>query len=146
MNFLMKFNYCRRKRIEESHATIKSQHLPTIKNKRTPIRQILQNLIENALKYHKPGVPPVIKVSFSETKRFWEFTIKDNGVGIDPEYHDKIFIIFQRLENIESHKGTGMGLALAKKSFPIWVEIFQLSPPLEMEVPFLFLFQNNKIT
>lgn len=48
-------------------------------------------------------------------KDFWEFTIKDNGVGIDPEYHDKIFIIFQRLENIESHKGTGMGLALAKK-------------------------------
>jgi len=104
-----------RKQIEERKAIITTAALPTIQTYKVPIRQVFQNLISNALKYVKPNVCPMISIQFKEEPTHYEFLVKDNGIGIDPEYFDKIFIIFQRLHNKDEYSGTGMGLAVTKK-------------------------------
>ncbi len=116
-----------RKQIEEVNASIMFENLPTLQTYKTPIRQVFQNLVSNSLKYHHPSVSPVITIACKETKTLFQFSVKDNGIGIDPEYFDKIFIIFQRLHNKDEYSGTGMGLAIAKKIIEnlggkIWVE------------------------
>jgi PAS domain S-box-containing protein len=104
-----------KKRIQDEKATIIFNDLPTIQTFKTPIRQVLQNLISNSLKYHKKGEPPVIHISCEETDFLITISIKDNGIGINKDYFDKIFIIFQRLHNKDEYSGTGMGLAITKK-------------------------------
>jgi len=104
-----------RKLIEEKKAIIKYESLPEIINYRSPIIQIFQNLIGNALKYSKDGVQPVIEIDGQENDLEWTFSIKDNGIGIKKDYYDRIFIIFQRLHNKEDYSGTGMGLSIVKK-------------------------------
>jgi PAS domain S-box-containing protein len=116
-----------RRQIEEVQASIIFEGLPVFQTYKTPIRQVFQNLISNSLKYHKAGVAPVIHISCKENATSFQFSIKDNGIGIAPEYFDKIFIIFQRLHNKDEYSGTGMGLALAKKIIEnlggkIWVK------------------------
>lgn len=114
-------------RIEETGAQIIVHQLPTIRTSRSPLHQLFRNLINNALKYTKPGVAPVIHVRAQDRETHWEFSVTDNGIGIDPEYFEKIFIIFQRLHNREAYPGTGIGLSIAKKIVErlggrIWVE------------------------
>ena len=104
-----------RKQIEETKAVIKFTDLPVVRTFKSPIRQVFQNLIGNSLKYHKQSEAPHIFISCEETDAQWLFSVKDNGIGIDPEYYDKIFIIFQRLHNKDEYSGTGMGLAVTKK-------------------------------
>jgi len=104
-----------RKQIEDQNARITFDHLPIIATFKTPVRQVLQNLIGNSLKYQKPGGTPIISISAKETDDHWLISVRDNGIGIDPAYFDKIFIIFQRLHNREEYPGTGMGLAITKK-------------------------------
>ena len=104
-----------RKQIEELGAQISSDNLPVVYTYKTPIRQVLQNLLGNSLKYHKPDEPPIISIACKETKTHFQFSVKDNGIGVSPEYFEKIFIIFQRLHNKDEYEGTGMGLAIAKK-------------------------------
>jgi len=116
-----------RTQIGERQARIEFDNLPTIQTHKTAIRQVFQNLIGNSLKYHKIGIPPVIIVSCHETRQHYKFAVKDNGIGIDAEYFDKIFVIFQRLHNKDEYSGTGIGLAVAKKIVEglggkIWVE------------------------
>lgn len=116
-----------RKKIDELKATIDSDKLPTIVAAKSPVRQLFQNLINNALTYASTDRPPHIIISSSKTKTHWKFSIKDNGIGIAPEYFDKIFIIFQRLHTKDRYEGTGMGLAICKKIVEsyggdIWVE------------------------
>jgi light-regulated signal transduction histidine kinase (bacteriophytochrome) len=116
-----------RRQIEESRAQITFKHLPSVQTFKSPIRQVFQNLLGNSLKYRKQGVPPVISISSRETKTHYHFLIKDNGIGISPQFFDKIFIIFQRLHNKDEYSGTGMGLAITKKIVEnlggkIWVE------------------------
>ncbi len=116
-----------RRQVEEVHARIVVGDLPTIQTYKTPLRQVFQNLISNSLIYHKPGVPPVIHIECKATKTHFQFSVKDNGIGIAPEYFEKIFIIFQRLHNKEEYSGTGMGLAITKKIIEnlggkIWIE------------------------
>jgi PAS domain S-box-containing protein len=103
------------RQIEEKQAKILFDNLPTLQTYKTPIRQVLQNLISNSLKYQKEGVAPLISISYSEDETHWQISVKDNGIGIDPTYFDKIFIIFQRLHNKDEYSGTGMGLAISKK-------------------------------
>ncbi len=103
------------KQIKELHAEILYQNLPIITAHKTPIRQVFQNLISNSLKYNKVGVPPHIEIHANEKGDFWEFSISDNGIGINQEFFEKIFIIFQRLHNRDKFNGTGIGLALTKK-------------------------------
>ena len=115
------------KQITDTQAEIVFKNLPTFRTYKTPLRQVFQNLISNSLKYHSNTSNPVIKIGFSETKTFYHFTVEDNGIGIAPEYFDKIFIIFQRLHNKDQYSGTGMGLAITKKIVEnlggkIWVE------------------------
>jgi len=116
-----------RKQIQDLHAVITFKHLPVIKSYKTPIRQVFQNLIGNSLKYHKKDVPPIIEVDIEDQNKFWKFSFKDNGIGINPQYFDKIFTIFQRLHNKDEYSGTGIGLAITKKIInnlggEIWVE------------------------
>ncbi len=116
-----------RKRIEERKVKIICKELPVIKAPKSPIRQVFQNIISNAIKYSKQEVNPIITIDAIETEDFWEFSIKDNGIGIDKEYFDRIFVIFQRLHRRDEYSGTGMGLAVTKKIIEnlggqIWLE------------------------
>jgi PAS domain S-box-containing protein len=116
-----------RKQIEEKKAVILFDGVPIIQTYKTPLRQVLQNLVGNSLKYSRSGADPVLRISCSETASHWQISVKDNGIGIEPEYFDKIFIIFQRLHNKNEYSGTGMGLAIAKKIIEnlggtIWVK------------------------
>ncbi len=116
-----------RKQIADKKVRIKSESLPVINAPKSPIRQVFQNLISNAVKYSKEGVTPEINIKYNETEDFWEFTIQDNGIGIEQEYFDRIFVIFQRLHRREEYSGTGMGLAVTKKIIEnlggkIWLE------------------------
>lgn len=104
-----------RKKIEENQAEIVFDNLPKVFGYSSPLRQVFQNLISNALKYSRQDIPPVIEISACQTEHSWQFSVKDNGIGIKPEYFDKIFIIFQRLHGKDEYSGTGIGLAVCKK-------------------------------
>jgi PAS domain S-box-containing protein len=104
-----------RKQIEELGANIDFKDLPKIYSHPSPLVQIFSNLISNSLKYRNPEIPPKIIVRAKELKGEWKFSVKDNGIGIEEEYFDKIFNIFQRLHNKDEYSGTGMGLAIVKK-------------------------------
>ncbi len=113
--------------IKEKSAIVKVDQLPTIQIHKARVLQVFQNLINNALKYTKEEVVPVIEISVIEDNFYWTFAIKDNGLGIEQEYFDKIFVIFQRLHAKDEYKGTGMGLAIVKKIIDtlggkIWLE------------------------
>ncbi|MDI6688178.1 MAG: PAS domain S-box protein [Desulfobacterales bacterium] len=100
--------------------------LPIINCKKMRIFQVFENLIQNSIKYMGDSKNPVIEVGCKETDRFHEFYVKDNGIGIDPKYHQRIFQIFQRLKEI-SAKGTGIGLTLVEKIVEVhggsvWIE------------------------
>jgi light-regulated signal transduction histidine kinase (bacteriophytochrome) len=89
--------------------------LPVIKAAKTPMQQVFQNLINNGIKYQKPGSQPKIHITFSETKTYWQFEVSDNGIGIDQQFYEKIFVVFQRLHHKNEYSGTGIGLAICKK-------------------------------
>ena len=100
--------------------------LPTLMADSTQLLQLFQNLIDNACKFRDDNVPQ-IHVSARLERGQWLFSVTDNGIGIDPEYADRIFIIFQRLHSREEFPGTGLGLAICKKIIErhggkIWVE------------------------
>jgi PAS domain S-box-containing protein len=109
------FLLLRQKVIQEKNAIVVSENLPIISTYKTPISQVFHNLLDNALKYHKEGVPPKIKIAVKDKKDHWQFSIKDNGIGIEEAYFEKIFVIFQRLHDKETYDGTGIGLAIVKK-------------------------------
>ena len=127
MDIITEIQSLYRKQIDEISAKIETGDLPQILSYKTPIRQVLQNLISNALKYHTKGILLEIKLDVEDKGNYWQFYVKDNGIGINEEYFQKIFIIFQRLHNKEEYSGTGMGLAICKKIVDslggkIWVE------------------------
>jgi PAS domain S-box-containing protein len=107
------FNYSGK--IKLSDAVIVSENLPKVYAMKTQMIQLLQNLISNAIKYQKPNIPPHIIVKAEEKETEWEFSVKDNGIGIDEKYFEKIFVIFQRLHSKTQFTGTGIGLAICKK-------------------------------
>lgn len=103
-------------RIAATGTQIKYNNLPTLKGYRTELRQLFQNLITNAIKFSKKDVNPVINIEAKPHEAGgWEFTVQDNGIGIEPKYHEKIFLIFQRLHNRDEYPGNGIGLANCKK-------------------------------
>jgi signal transduction histidine kinase len=89
--------------------------LPVVDGDPALLRQLLVNLVGNGLKFHREGVAPVVRVHARRAGGIWEVLVADNGIGIEPEYADKVFVIFQRLHGRDSYPGTGIGLALAKK-------------------------------
>lgn len=98
----------------ENEGSIINGTLPVVKGNKTQLLQLFQNITGNAFKY-KSEKPPVVTISYTEDTRQFEFSISDNGIGIDPKFFNKIFIIFQRLHNREQYSGTGIGLAICKK-------------------------------
>ena len=95
--------------------TITVHELPKIKGNPVELRMLFQNLISNGLKFRKADTPPVIEVSAKDNSTHVEFCIKDNGIGIEQADHEKIFMIFQRLNPLEQYEGTGLGLAYCRK-------------------------------
>jgi PAS domain S-box-containing protein len=112
--------------LEEVNGTIIYDEMPTIVADELQMIQLFQNLIGNALKFHGEE-PPRVEISAALKGNDWIFSVKDNGIGIDPQYKDRIFEIFQRLHTREEYSGTGIGLAIAKKIVQrhggrIWVD------------------------
>ncbi len=112
--------------IEESKAKITHDPLPRIMADGTQLESLFQNLIGNAIKFHG-SQPPLIHVGVKKDKKDWVFSVSDNGIGIDPQYFERIFILFQRLHNRQEYSGTGIGLAISKRIVErhggrIWIE------------------------
>jgi PAS domain S-box-containing protein len=111
-------------RIEKAGATVEVGELPVIDGDPTQMRQLLQNLIGNALKFQLPGVKPHVRIAarlvsspddYGAGESFHELTVQDNGIGFDEKYLDKIFAVFQRLHNRQEYEGTGIGLAVCRR-------------------------------
>ena len=101
--------------IKESGAKIHVEKLPVLNIYPTELRLLFQNLIGNAIKFRDRQRVPEISISASKVNDEWQFTLKDNGIGIDPKNHKKVFEIFQRLHRRTEYEGSGIGLAHAKK-------------------------------
>ena len=100
--------------IEDSGARVDVDDLPMVMGDATQLSQLFRNLLSNAIKFHRDE-PPVVRVSTERTGASWRFTVSDNGIGIAPEYFERIFVIFQRLHGRSQYAGTGIGLAICKK-------------------------------
>lgn len=114
------FMILRKMLLEEKKGTISYGNLPSVKAPKAPLVQTLHCLIDNAIKYSKDGVPPKIEIFAREESNQWILGVKDNGIGIDPNFFKKIFVIFQRLHVRGKYSGTGIGLALVKKQVESW--------------------------
>jgi PAS domain S-box-containing protein len=100
--------------IDESGAAVTHDPLPTLPADEVQLAQLFQNLLANALKFRSKA-PPRIRVQVSENDKFVEIAVRDNGIGIEPQYFERIFMVFQRLHNKGEYPGTGIGLAICKK-------------------------------
>jgi signal transduction histidine kinase len=115
-------------RVKEIGGTLEiADDLPTVMGDRTLLSQIFANLLDNALTYHRADVPARVSVAHQAEAKTVIICVSDNGIGIPPEHHEKIFNIFQRLHSEEEYPGTGIGLATVKKSVEmlggqLWVE------------------------
>jgi len=112
--------------IDDNNATITSGQLPTLIADESQLSQLLQNLISNAIKFQNES-PPIVHIEAQQQEHCWLFSVKDNGIGIDPESSSRIFDVFQRLHTREAYPGTGIGLAICKKIVErhggkIWVQ------------------------
>jgi signal transduction histidine kinase len=112
--------------IRQSGAVIEAAELPVVRAEFSLITSLFQNLLSNAIKF-RGDKPPRIVISVARQDPFWLFTFADNGIGIEPEYADRIFVIFQRLHDRASYSGTGIGLAMCRKIVEyyggrIWLE------------------------
>jgi len=101
--------------------------LPVTRGEETLLTNLLANLVSNSLKFRRPDVPPRVHISARRVDDEWEITCQDNGIGVEPEFADKIFVIFQRLHAKDAYPGTGIGLAIVKKIVEyhggrVWIE------------------------
>jgi PAS domain S-box-containing protein len=113
--------------IRESGARLRHEPLPTVLGDELQLVQLFQNLLSNAIKFRPPGQPPQIEVSAAPGQARWTLTFRDNGIGIEPQFFNRLFIIFQRLHSQDRYGGTGIGLAVCKKIVErhggrIWIE------------------------
>ena len=112
--------------IRQSDGKVTYDPLPEVCMSQTHLQQVFQNLISNALKYRKEE-PPEIHISAVSQGTAWRFSVRDNGIGIDPQYKEKIFGVFKRLHRDQKYSGTGIGLAICQRVVEryggrIWVE------------------------
>ena len=101
-------------RIEEAGAAITASMLPTVRGDTSQMTHVFQNVLSNALKYRKADVPPEIDISAREEPGEWIIAVRDNGIGFEPQYAERIFGLFKRLHK-EEYPGTGLGLAICKR-------------------------------
>jgi signal transduction histidine kinase len=114
-------------RIAESHAQVTHDPLPAVSGERPLLAMLLANLVGNGLKFRHPDRPPHVHLSARPVGGAWELSCTDNGIGIDPKYAERVFVIFQRLHPKDVYSGTGIGLALVKRVVEhhggrVWVE------------------------
>lgn len=100
--------------IEESHAEIVCDDLPSVRADKVQLAQVFQNLVGNALKFHGER-PPHIHISAEQSNDRWIFRVEDNGIGIDKQYSEVVFQMFRRLHERDRYAGNGIGLAITKK-------------------------------
>lgn len=114
------YKLLRSRLILEKSVKLVHDNLPVISAFSVPLTQTIHCLLDNAIKYSKDSEKPIICMKVSDENKHWIFSIKDNGIGIEEEYFEKIFVIFQRLHNRSEYSGTGMGLAIVKKNVESW--------------------------
>lgn len=112
--------------LAESEAKISNEPLPVVRSDPMQLMQVLQNLVGNAIKFRGED-PPRVHIAARRSGSEWVFSVRDNGIGIDPQYFERVFVIFQRLHTRTEHPGTGIGLALCRKIVEhhggrMWVE------------------------
>ena len=101
--------------ISETNAQIVTDDLPPVLADQSKLAMVLQNLIANAIKFSKPGEPPLVHIQARRDEGEWIFSVSDNGIGFDQAYAEKIFVMFQRLHQVGAYSGTGIGLAICKR-------------------------------
>lgn len=112
--------------VRETGASIRRGELPVVVGDRSQLRQVFQNLVSNALHYRRDDELPEVSISAAREKDRWHLSVRDNGIGIDPRFCERIFVIFQRIDRRRS-QGTGLGLAMCKRIVEhhggrIWVD------------------------
>lgn len=141
---LDEFKQLRRNLIAESNATIKASELPILHISKASITQVLHCLLDNALKYSEQGTNPVVEIKVTNKEKEWVFSVKDNGIGIDPKFYNKIFVMFQRLHNRDKFTGTGIGLSIAKRHIEYLGGSIWLESELGKGTTFYFTIPKNK--
>lgn len=101
--------------VKETQAVITADRLPIITGYVTELALLFQNLVSNAIKFRKKDTLPQIHIAAHKEGEYWQFSFRDNGIGIEEKYQERIFIIFQRLHNRTEYKGSGIGLAHCRK-------------------------------
>ena len=101
-------------RLHETGASVTHDAMPTVQANAAQMRQLLDNLLRNALKFRGTAAP-VVHIGAERQGAAWRISVRDNGLGVDPRYSDRIFQLFQRLHLRSEHEGTGIGLAICKK-------------------------------
>jgi ligand-binding sensor domain-containing protein/signal transduction histidine kinase len=129
--------------ISESGATITADPLPTIVAYRTNLKQLFQNLLINAIKFRKKDTAPAIHISSLKKDGHWQFSFKDNGIGVEEKHKEKIFVIFQRLHTRKEYEGSGIGLAFCKKIVELHNGDIWLESELGNGSTFYFTIQND---
>lgn len=113
--------------INDTNAIVLVEELPIVRGLESELKQLFQNLISNGLKFRRKDTAPQIEIKVEDKRAHWLFSIKDNGIGMEKKYFDRVFIIFQRLHNRDDYIGTGIGLSVCKKIVhmhkgEIWIE------------------------
>ncbi len=132
--------------IKENKAKVKiTTDLPTILGNQIQMKQLFHNLISNAIKFKKEDVDPIVQIDCKSINNHYEFSVADNGIGIDKAYFEKIFVVFQRLHTYERYEGTGIGLALCKRIVEGHQGKIWLTSEIEKGTTFYFTIPHNKI-
>lgn len=131
-------------RVEKEHGTVNVQaQLPIVMADETHMRQLFQNLISNALKFHQVDVDPIVNITATKSPTKTVITVADNGIGIDQKYDKKIFAVFQRLNSKHTYEGTGIGLAVCKKIVERYGGTIRIESQLDVGTTFIITLPNK---
>jgi PAS domain S-box-containing protein len=132
--------------IRASGAVITREVLPVVRGHRAQLCQLLTNLLSNALKYRRAEVTPHVHISSATFDEHWQLTVRDNGIGIDEKYFQKIFVVFQRLHSKDAFEGTGIGLAICKRIVERHGGTIGLTSQVGVGTTFLFTLPRTRAT